>query len=222
MIDWQAIWLTARLAACTALLLLVLGLPLAFWLATTRWWGRIFVEAIVAVPLVLPPTVIGFYVLVALGPRCFLGRWLEGITGHLLPFSFGGLLTASVLYSLPFAVQPFTAAIRTVDWSLVDAAKTMGAGRWQALGKVVLPLAMPGITAGMVLSFAHTLGEFGVVLMVGGNIAGQTRTISIAIYDQVQSLDYTSAALNSFVLLGASFVILTLTYFVQHRFFRLS
>ena len=113
MIDWQAIALTARLAACTALLLLALGLPIAYWLATTRWGGRIFVEAIVAVPLVLPPTVIGFYVLVALGPRSFLGRWIEGWTGHLLPFSFGGLLVASVLYSLPFAVQPFTAAIRS-------------------------------------------------------------------------------------------------------------
>lgn len=222
MIDWQAIGLTARLAACTSLLLLMLGLPIAYWLATTRWPGRIFIEAIVAVPLVLPPTVIGFYVLVALGPRCFLGRWIEGFTGNLLPFSFAGLLVASVLYSLPFAVQPFTAAIRQVDWTLVDAAKTMGAGWWQTLGKVVLPLALPGITAGAVLSFAHTLGEFGVVLMVGGNIAGQTRTISIAIYDQVQSLDYASAAMNSFVLLAASFGILTATYFLQHRFFRVS
>jgi len=220
MIDWQAIGLTAQLATCTALLLLVLGLPIAYWLATTRWPGRIFVEAIVAMPLVLPPTVIGFYVLVAMGPRSFAGRWIESFTGHALPFSFAGLLVASVLYSLPFAVQPFTAAIRTVDWSLVDAAKTMGADSWQTLCKVVLPLALPGITAGAVLSFAHTLGEFGVVLMVGGNIAGVTRTVSVAIYDQVQSLDYASAAMNSFVLLAASFAILTATYFLQHRFFR--
>ena len=216
--DWQALALTARLSGCTALLLLVIGLPVACWLATTRWRGRIFVEAVVALPLVLPPTVLGFYILVALGPKSPLGRWYETLAGHALPFSFGGLLVASVLYSLPFAVQPFTAALRGVETQLVEASQNLGATPLQTFWKVTVPLCWPGILAGMVLSFAHTLGEFGVVLMVGGNIPGVTRTVSISIYDDVQSLDYASAGRTSACLLLISFAVLSLTYALQRNF----
>ena len=185
--DWQAIALTARLSASTAALLFFIGLPLAYWLATTKVRWRVFVEAIVALPLVLPPTVIGFYILVALGPKSPLGRFWEGRFDAQLPFSFTGLLIASVLYSLPFAVQPFTAALRSVDKNLIEAAQSIGAPPLRAFWQITIPLCWPGILAGLVLSFAHTLGEFGVVLMVGGNIPGVTRTVSISIYDSVQS-----------------------------------
>jgi molybdate transport system permease protein len=219
--DWTSIALSARLSACTAVLLLLFGLPIAWWLATTRWRGRIFVEAIVALPLVLPPTVLGYYVLVGLGPRSFLGRWYETLTHNLLPFSFEGLLIASVLYSLPFAVQPFTAAFRGVDPILIEASLNAGASPWSTFWRISLPLAWHGILAGMVLSFAHTLGEFGVVLMVGGNIPGETRTVSVAIYDHVQTLDYAAAGRTSLFLLAVSFVVLSITYALQ-RNFRLS
>lgn len=216
--DWQALALTARLSGCTALFLLLLGLPIAFWLANTRWRWRIFVEAVVALPLVLPPTVLGFYILVALGNKSPLGRWYESIAGHTLPFSFGGLLIASILYSLPFAVQPFTAALRGVDSRLVEASQNLGATPLRTFCKITVPLCWPGILAGMVLSFAHTLGEFGVVLMVGGNIPGVTRTVSISIYDDVQSLNYASAGRTSACLLLISFVVLSLTYALQRNF----
>ncbi len=215
--DWTAIALTARLSGCTALMLLVTGLPLAWWLATTRWRGRLFVEAVVALPLVLPPTVLGYYVLVALGPHGVLGGWYETLAGSRLPFTFGGLLVASSLYSLPFAVQPFTAAFRAVDPRLVEASRSLGASPWHTFRRIVVPLAWPGLLAGMVLSFAHTLGEFGVVLMVGGNIPGVTRTVSIAIYDQVQGLDYAGAGRTSLFLLVVSFLVLSLTYALQRN-----
>lgn len=216
--DWAAIVLTARLSACTAVALLVLGLPIAWWLANTRWRGRLFVEAFVALPLVLPPTVLGYYVLVALGPKTWLGQWYQKLSGHTLPFSFEGLLIASVLYSLPFAVQPFTAAFRTIDPHLVQASLNIGATPWRTFWKIVVPLAWPGIISGMVLSFAHTLGEFGVVLMVGGNIPNVTRTVSISIYDHVQSLDYAAATRTSLFLLVVSFVVLSVTYALQRNF----
>lgn len=219
--DWTSIALSAKLSACTAVLLLVLGLPIAWWLATTAWRGRIFVEAVVALPLVLPPTVLGYYVLVGLGPRSLLGGWYETLTGSLLPFSFQGLLIASVLYSLPFAVQPFTAAFRGVDPILIQASLNAGASPWRTFWRITMPLAWHGILAGIVLSFAHTLGEFGVVLMVGGNIPGETRTVSVAIYDHVQTLDYTAAGRTSLFLLAVSFVVLSITYALQ-RNFRLS
>ncbi|MCI0745016.1 MAG: molybdate ABC transporter permease subunit [Verrucomicrobia subdivision 3 bacterium] len=219
--DWNALWLSARLSACTSLLLFVIGVPGAWWLATTRWRGRIFVEAVVALPLVLPPTVLGYYVLVGLGPNSFAGRWYESITGALLPFSFEGLLIASVLYSLPFAVQPFTAAFRAIDPHLIEASLNAGASPSKTFWRVTLPLAWHGILAGIVLSFAHTLGEFGVVLMVGGNIPGETRTVSVAIYDHVQTLDYSAAARTSIFLLAISFLVLSITYALQ-RNFRLS
>ncbi|HEX8294747.1 MAG TPA: molybdate ABC transporter permease subunit [Chthoniobacteraceae bacterium] len=216
--DWEAIALTVRLSACTAFILLTLGLPVAHWLATTRWRGRIFVEALIALPLVLPPTVLGFYLLVMLGPRSSFGHWFGALTDRSIPFSFPGLLVGSVLYSLPFALQPFTAAFRSVDRALVEAGANLGATPFRAFRRISIPLAWPGLLAGMVLSFAHTLGEFGVVLMIGGNIRGETRTVSIAIYDQVQSLDYAGAAQNSLFLLVISFAILSVTYGLQRNF----
>ena len=215
--DWQAVRLSIVLAASTTLLLLVIGLPIAYWIAFTRWRWKFLVEAVVALPLVLPPTVLGFYVLVALGPRSPVGRWYEELTGRTLPFSFQGLLIASVLYSLPFAVQPFASALASVDRRLVEASWCLGVSRAGTFVRVLAPLALPGIVTGMVLSFAHTLGEFGVVLMVGGNLPGVTRTVSIAIYDDVQALDYASAAATSLFLLIVSFAVLAVTYAVQRK-----
>lgn len=205
------------LAASTTLLLLLIGLPIAYWLAFTRWRWKFLVEAVVALPLVLPPTVLGFYVLVALGPRSPVGRWYEGLTGGTLPFSFQGLLVASVLYSLPFAVQPFASALGSVDRRLVEASWCLGVSRPGTFRRILAPLALPGIVTGMVLSFAHTLGEFGVVLMVGGNLPGRTRTVSIAIYDEVQALNYDAAAETSLFLLAVSFAALALTYGLQRK-----
>jgi molybdate transport system permease protein len=219
--DWTAIWLTARLAGWTSLILLVLGLPVAYWLAFTRWRWKFLVEAVVALPLVLPPTVLGFYVLLALGPRSPVGRLYESISGHILPFSFEGLLVASVLYSLPFAVQPFAAAFSSVDRRLIEASWCLGRFGWGTFFRVIVPLSIPGIVVGMVLSFAHTLGEFGVVLMVGGNIPGVTRTVSISIYDDVQALNYEAAAQTSLLLLAVSFLVLALTYGLQRKFWPL-
>ncbi len=215
--DWAAIGLSVRLAAWTTLLLLVLGLPIAWWLASSRWRWKFLVEAVVSLPLVLPPTVLGFYLLLVLGPRHPVGRALESLTGHPLPFSFGGLLVASVLYSLPFAVQPFTTALAGVDRRLIEASWCLGVSRFQTFLRVVLPLSATGILSGMVLTFAHTLGEFGVVLMVGGNLEGRTRTASIAIYDSVQALDYDAAGRTSLLLLVFSFVVLAVTYGLQRR-----
>ena len=215
MIDWEAVWLSVRLALATTLVLLAIGLPVAHWLAFTRRRYRPLVEAVVALPLVLPPTVLGFYVLLAIGPRSPLGQVWEWATGSRLPFSFPGLLLASVLYSLPFAVQPFAAAMAAVDRRLIEAAWCLGASRAATFARVVAPLSLPGIVTGMVLSFAHTLGEFGVVLMVGGNLPGVTRTVSIAIYDEVQALDYATAFKTSLLLLAVSFAVLAVTYSLQ-------
>lgn len=217
-VDWQAVGLTLRLSLCTSVLLLVLGLPLAHWLAFSKWRGRGFVEAVVALPLVLPPSVLGFYLLVLLGSHSPIGKaWLE-TTGRSLAFSFEGLLIASVIYSLPFAVQPFTAGFRSVRKPLIEAAWCLGRSRPRTFLSVVLPLAWSGVLAGIVLSFAHTLGEFGVVLMVGGNIAGVTRTVSISIYDSVQAMDYASAGWTAGLLLLASFFFLSITYALQGHF----
>lgn len=215
MIDWQAIGLTVRLAAATTFVLVVVGLPIAWWLArSTRPW-RPLVEAVIALPLVLPPTVLGFYLLLAMGPEGPLGVAWEGATGGRLVFTFEGLLVASVIYSLPFAVQPFSVAFAAVDRSLLETSWTLGRSGLATFLRVAVPLSAGGILTGMVLSFAHTLGEFGVVLMVGGNIAGETRTVSIAIYDRVQALDYEGAAATALPLLAVSFVVLALTYGVR-------
>jgi len=216
-VDWSAIVLSLRLASTTALILLVVGLPLAGWLALSRRRGGWAVDALVALPLVLPPTVLGFYVLVALGPRSPIGRAYEALTGSAIVFSFQGLLIASVLYSLPFAVQPFAAAFAAVDRNLIETAWCLGASRVRTFTRIVVPLARPGIVAGMVLSFAHTMGEFGVVLMVGGNLPGSTRTVSISIYDDVQAFNYARAGRTAALLLAFSFVVLATTYRLQRR-----
>ena len=216
--DFEALWLTLRLAGATTAILLAVALPLAWWIASGRGMGRALVQAVVALPLVLPPTVIGFYLLVALGPSTGPGRLLVQMLGHPLAFSFAGLLVGSVVYSLPFAVQPFTAAFRAVPGELLEAAWSVGATRARTFFRIAVPLAWPGLLAGMVLSFAHTLGEFGVVLMVGGNIPGITRTVSVSIYDAVQGLDYESAGRTAAVLLLISFAILSATYALQRDF----
>ena len=213
--DVAALALSAKLASLTTLTLLVLGVPLAWWLATSRFRGRFLVEAVVALPLVLPPTVLGFYLLVGLGPRSPAGRAFEALAGHPFPFSFTGLLVASALYSLPFAVQPFVAALAGVDRHLVEASHTLGVSRVCTFLRVSLPLAWPGILAGAVLTFAHTLGEFGVVLMVGGNIPGRTRTLSVAIFDHVEALEYGAAHRTAGLLLAISFVVLAAVYALQ-------
>jgi len=215
--SWEPIILTLRLASLTAAILVVVGVPIAYWLTYSRWRWKFLVEAVVALPLVLPPTVLGFYVLVAVSPRSPLGQMYQTLTGHSLAFTFEGLLFASVLYSLPFAVQPFTSAFGAVDPKLVEASWTLGVSRLKTFLRVTLPLSAAGIVTGVVLSFAHTLGEFGVVLMVGGNIPGVTRTVSIDIYDEVQALNYPAAAQTALVLLLFSFVILSVVYALNRR-----
>ncbi|MGH9557252.1 MAG: molybdate ABC transporter permease subunit [Terriglobales bacterium] len=215
--NWEAITLTAKLAMVVSILLLLIGTPIAYWVAFSRRRWKFLVEAVVALPLVLPPTVLGFYVLVALGPRSPLGRWYESVTGHGLAFTFEGLVVASVLYSLPFAVQPIASAFASVDPKLLAASATLGASRWRTFRRVVMPLSVGGIVTGFVLSFAHTLGEFGVVLMVGGNLPGVTRTVSIDIYDEVQALNYAGANQTALLLLVVSFVVLSLVYALNRR-----
>jgi molybdate transport system permease protein len=210
--DWTAIALSVKLAAIVAGILLVIALPVAYWITFSRWRGRFVVEAIVALPLVLPPTVLGFYVLLAIGSRSPIGRLWMAWTGHGLAFTFEALVLASILYSFPFAVQPISAAFAQLDRSLVDASATLGASSWRTFRRVVLPLSLEGVIAGAVLSFAHSLGEFGVVLMVGGNLPGVTRTVSIAIYDQVQSLQYAAANRTALALMVFSFLVLGIVY----------
>jgi molybdate transport system permease protein len=215
--NWQALALTARLAALTSAILLVLGIPIALWFAFSRARWKAFLEAVVALPLVLPPTVLGFYLLLIFGSSTAVGRFYQQATGSTLAFTFRGLVVGSVLYSLPFAVQPMAAAFRAVDRRLIDAASTLGVSRAAIYRRIVLPLAWPGLVTAVVLTFAHTVGEFGVVLMVGGNIPGVTRTLSIDIYDQVQALNYASANQTALVLLIFSFVLLVVIYALNQR-----
>jgi len=215
--DLQALRLSLLLATLTSLSLLVVGLPLSHWLSSARFKGKAAVEALLSLPLVLPPTVLGFYLLVAMGSKSPLGRAWIALTGHPLAFSFAGLLFASIVYGVPFAVQPFTAAFSQVDPRLTEAAYTLGASPWRAFFRVSLPLAAPGIVAGTVLTFAHALGEFGVVLMVGGNIAGETRTLSIAIFDSVEQLDYAAANATALFLLGISFAVLVAVSLLRRK-----
>ena len=210
------VWLSLQLASVTVVALLIIATPLAWWLAFTRHRARTVVEAIVAMPLVLPPTVLGFYLLVLLGPAGSVGRvWLE-LTDSTLTFSFAGLVIASVIYSFPFAVQPLQAAFEGVGRAPLEAAATLGAGPFDRFFSVASPLALRGYVSAVVLSFAHTLGEFGVVLMVGGNIPGSTRVISIAIYEHVETIEYGQAHILSAGLLVFSFVVL-LSVFVLNR-----
>lgn len=210
--DWQAFWLTIRLAAIVTALLFVVGLPLAYWIAFSRRRWKFLVEAVIALPIVLPPTVLGFYVLIALGDRSPLGRWWQTMTGHTLAFTFEGLVIGSVLYSLPFSVQPFAAAFSSVDERLLNASSVLGASKFRTFWRVTMPLSVTGLITGIALTFAHTIGEFGVVLMVGGNIPGVTRTLSINIYDQVQNLNYAAANTTSIALLIIAFALLSLVY----------
>ena len=215
--DWRAFWLTIRLAVLVAAILVALGLPLAYWIVRTRWRWKFLVEALVALPIVLPPTVLGFYVLLALGSHSPLGHWWQSLTGHSLAFTFTGLVIGSILYSLPFAVQPFAAAFALVDRRLLASSATLGVSELQTFFRVMLPLSVPGLVTGVALSFAHTMGEFGVVLMVGGNIPGVTRTVSIDIYDQVQALNYGAANQTALVLLAISFAVLCVVYGLNRK-----
>jgi molybdate transport system permease protein len=215
--NWQALVLTARLAALTSTILVLIGVPLALWIAFSRRKWKFLIESGVGMPLILPPTVLGFYLLVAFGTGTTLGRWYGRVTGGPLAFTFSGLVVASVIYSLPFAVQPMAAGFRGVDCRLIDAARILGVSQLKIYLQIVLPLAWPGLLTGVMLSFAHTVGEFGVVLMVGGNIPGVTRTLSIDIYDQVQSLNYASANQTALALLAFSYLLLSAIYALNRR-----
>ncbi len=207
-----AILLTLKLAALVTLLLLLIGTPLAWWLSRTRSWLRGPVSALVALPIVLPPSVIGFYMLLAMGPNGPIGVFTEALGIGTLPFTFGGLVIASVVYSLPFVVQPIQNAFEAIGERPLEMAAMLRAGPWDRFFSVALPLALPGFLTGGILGFAHTLGEFGVVLMIGGNIPGVTRVISVQIYDHVEALDYADAHALSLLMLAFSFVILWLLY----------
>lgn len=214
------LWLSVQLATITTIILLVVGAPLAWWLATTRSGWKPAISAVVALPIVLPPTVLGFYLLVVLGPYGAIGRWWVQMTGDTLTFSFTGLVIASCFYSLPFAVQPLQSAFESLGRQPLEAARTLGAKPIDAFLSVAVPMAAPGFVTATVLSFAHTLGEFGVVLMVGGNIPGETRVISIAIFDHVEALDYASAHRLSALLLVFAFVVLFAMFLINRRWAR--
>jgi molybdate transport system permease protein len=211
------ILLSLRLAATVSVILLLIALPAAYWLAFTKWRGKFLLESVVALPLVLPPTVLGFYALIAMGPRGPLGKVWQSLFGHSLAFTFEGLVLASLLYSFPFAVQPLVASFESLDRRLLDASSVLGASRWRTFARVIVPLSWPGLVTAVVLSLAHTLGEFGVVLMVGGNLPGVTRTASIDIYDRVQALDYAGAQEMALLLLVIAFVVLSIVYGVNRR-----
>ena len=213
----EALLLSIRLAATVSAVLLLLAVPLAYWLSFTNWHGKFLVEAVVALPLVLPPTVLGFYALIALGPHGVIGKVSQALFGHPLAFTFTGLVIASLVYSLPFAVQPLLNSLESLDRRLLDASAVLGAGDTRTFFRIILPLAWPGVITALVLSFAHTLGEFGVVLMVGGNLPGITRTISLDIYDRVQALDYAGAHQTALLLLLISFVVLSIVYGLNRR-----
>ena len=213
----DSLLLSFRLALCVSAILLVLAMPLAYWLAYSNWRGKFLLESIVALPLVLPPTVLGFYALIAMGPRGPLGKLWIALFGHGLAFTFTGLVIASIFYSFPFAVQPLIASFENVDQRLLHASAVLGAGKWRTFRRVILPLSLPGVITALVLSFAHTLGEFGVVLMVGGNLVGVTRTVSIDIYDRVQSLEYGAANRMAIILLVISFGVLATVYAINRR-----
>jgi molybdate transport system permease protein len=209
--------LTVKLASLTTLILLIIGTPIAWWLATTRLKIKPLIEAIVALPIVLPPTVMGFYLLILLGPQGWIGGWWVELTGDTITFSFLGLVIASVLYSFPFVVQPLQNAFESVGHEIMEAAHTLGAKPLDAFFSIAAPLAKRGFLTAIVLGFAHTLGEFGVVLMVGGNIPGETRVISIAIYDHVEMLEYGNAHMLSGILLSFAFLVMLLMYVINHK-----
>jgi len=215
--DMAPIYLSLQLAVITTLLLLLIGIPLAGWLSMSRFKLKPIIETMIALPLVLPPTVIGFYLLIAFSPNSGFGGWLQDTFGWQLVFSWEGLVIASIIYSLPFMVQPILAGLRQQDKSLLEASYVIGKSKWHTFRYISLPLVKSSVLTGAVLSFAHTLGEFGVVLMIGGNIPRETRVASIAIYDQVEALNYGAAHTYAAILLVISFVVLLLVYFVNQR-----
>jgi molybdate transport system permease protein len=213
----QTVWLTLRLAALTTVLLLCVAVPLSWWLAFGKARWKVVIEAIATLPLILPPTVLGFYLLVLMGPRTSLGRFFIHLTGHPLAFSFSGLVVGSMIYSLPFAVQPVTTGFSGVAPEILDASRLLGAGSLRTLFRVLLPLTKRSLLAAVVLCFAHTVGEFGVVLMIGGDIPGATRTLSIAIYDQVQDFRYAEANHAAFLLLAITLLALVIVYSIRKQ-----
>lgn len=210
--DFSAIWLTLKLASLTTVILLIIGTPIALWLSRTRSWLRGPVGAIVALPLVLPPTVIGFYLLLALGPNGFVGQFTQSLGLGTLTFSFAGLVIGSVLYSMPFVVQPLQNAFSAIGTRPLEVAATLRANPWDTFFSVILPLARPGFITAAILGFAHTVGEFGVVLMIGGNIPGETRVVSVQIYDHVEAMEYAQAHWLAAGMVAFSFVVLLALY----------
>ncbi|MCM4174038.1 molybdate ABC transporter permease subunit [Arenibacter sp. TNZ] len=218
--DWQPLVLTFKLAAITTAILFVISIPIANWLSNTKSKIRPVIETLVSMPLVLPPTVLGFYMLVAFSPENALGSWLNEWLGIKLIFSFGGLVLASIIYSLPFMVQPIQAGLSSLPSTLQEASYTMGKSKFTTLLKVLLPNIKPSLLTGVVLSFAHTVGEFGVVLMIGGNMPGKTKVASIAIYDEVEALNYQAANSYSLILFSITFIILLLVYLTNGGYFK--
>ena len=218
MIDWQPIWLSAKLALATTAILFVLALPIAYWLAYSRWRIKFACEAIVSLPMVLPPSVLGFYLLLAFSPENTFGKFLDHHWGIRLVFSFPGLLIASLIYSLPFMINPILSGFRSIPVSLMEASDTLGKSRITTVWRILLPNMRPALLTGLVMSFAHTIGEFGVVLMIGGNIPGQTRVASLAIFDSYESMNHKTANAYALILLLASFAILTGVYLLNHRY----
>ncbi|WP_298452426.1 molybdate ABC transporter permease subunit [uncultured Marinobacter sp.] len=216
-IYWEPVWLTLKLAGFTTAILLVVGTPIAWWLARSNHWVRQPIAAIVALPLVLPPTVLGFYLLVLMGPKGVVGQITEQLGLGLLPFTFEGLVIASVIYSLPFTVQPLQNAFASINQQLLEVASTLRASPRDRFFSIVIPLARPGVLTASVLTFAHTIGEFGVVLMIGGNIPGETKVLSVAIYDHVESLEYTQAHWLAAGMVVFSFVVLVTLYSLNGR-----
>jgi len=215
--DWEALLLSVKLSSLTVLFLLPIGITTGRWLAYRQFYGKSMVQAFLAIPLVLPPTVLGYYLLMSLGAKSSLGALLEKLFGHPLVFNFEGLVIASILFNLPFAIQPMQRAFESIPREIREAAACCGMTPAKVLWRIELPLAWPGIISAMVMTFAHTLGEFGVVLMVGGNIPGETKTIAIAIYDRVQAFDNNSAAIMSAFLLVFSMVTIAFTYLITDR-----
>lgn len=215
--DWQPVWLTLKLATTTTLVLMVVGTPIAWWLSQTRGWWKQPVAAIVALPLVLPPTVIGFYLLLFMGPNGPMGQLTQSMGLGTLPFTFTGLVVASVFYSMPFVIQPLQNAFEAIGSRPLEVAATLRARPWDRFFSVVVPLARPGFLSAAVLGFAHTVGEFGVILMIGGNIPGETKVLSVAIYDHVETLEYDQAHILSAGMIFFAFVVLYLLYLANQR-----
>ena len=216
--EWSPLILTFKLAFTATVILFIISLPLAYWLSQTKSVLKPIVESLVSMPLVLPPTVIGFYLLVAFSPANTFGSWLDDLIGLRLVFSFEGLVLGSVIYSLPFMVHPIQSGLANLPNSLREASWTLGKSKYSTLFKVLLPNIKPSLITGIILSFAHTIGEFGVVLMIGGNIPGKTKVASIAIYDEVESLDYASASQYSLVLFIVAFIILLVVYSINGKY----